>query len=97
MSGFDAKLPVTHEAIRALGSRDDAEALVILAAVAAVDDQFLRRTAVEMIGRHPRGRELGAIILNAFCDPSEYVVRTACDVVKECHNLAGDFRGVLRG
>jgi HEAT repeat protein len=83
MSGFDAKLPVTHEAIQALGSRDDAEALVTLAAVAAVDDQFLRRTAVEMIGRHPHGRKLGAIILNALRDPSEYVVRTACDVVEE--------------
>jgi HEAT repeat protein len=83
MSGFDAKLPVTHEAIRALGSRNDAEALVTLAAVAAVDDQFLRRTAVEMIGRHPHGRELGAIILNALRDPSEYVVRTTCDVVEE--------------
>ncbi|MEH2586984.1 HEAT repeat domain-containing protein [Bradyrhizobium sp. AZCC 1721] len=92
MSSFDAKLPVNHEAIRALGSRNDAEALVTLAAVAAVDDQFLRRTAVEMIGRHPRGRELGAIILSALRDPSGYVVRTACDVVeawslKEAHAL----------
>jgi len=92
MSGFDVKLPITHEAIRALGSRNDAEALVTLAAVAAVDDQFLRRTAMEMIGRHPRGRELSAIILNALRDPSEYVVRTACDVVgewslREAHDL----------
>jgi hypothetical protein len=92
MSSFDAKLHGNHEAIRALGSRNDAEALVTLAAVAAVDDQFLRRTAVEMIGRHPRGRELGAIILSALRDPSEYVVRTACDVVeawslKEAHAL----------
>jgi HEAT repeat protein len=92
MSGFDAKLLVTHEAIQALGSRDDAEALVTLAAVAAVDDQFLRRTAVEVIGRHPHGRELSAIILNALRDPSEYVVRTACDVaeewsLKEAHDL----------
>lgn len=83
MSDFDAKLPVTHEAIRTLGSREDAEALVTLAAVAAVDDQFLRRIAVEVIGRHPRGRELSAVILNALRDPSEYVVRTACDVVEE--------------
>jgi len=92
MSGFDAKLPVTYEAIRALGLRNDAEALVTLAAVAAVDDQFLRRTAVEIIGRHPRGRELGTVILSALHDPSEYVVRTACDVVekwslREAHDL----------
>lgn len=92
MSGFGAKLPVTHEAIRALGPRNDAEAWVILAAAAALDDQFLRRTAVEMIGRHPRGRESSAIILNALCDPSQYVVRTACDVVaewglREAHDL----------
>ena len=35
MPGFDAKLPITHETIRAFGSRNDAEALVTLAAVAA--------------------------------------------------------------
>ena len=92
MSGFEAELPVTHEAIRALGSRNDAEALISLAALAAVDDQFLRRTAVETIGLHPRGRELGAVILSALRDPSEYVVRTACNVVEgwsllEAHDL----------
>ena len=92
MSGFDAKLPATHEAIRALGPRNDAEALVALAAAAALDDQFLRRTAVEIIGHHLRGRELSTIILNGLRDPSQYVVRTACDVVaewglKEAHDL----------
>lgn len=72
---------MTHEFIRELGSRDDAEALKALADTAEVDDAFLRRTAVETIGRHPRGHELAAIILRAFRDPSDYVVRTACEVV----------------
>jgi HEAT repeat protein len=92
MPAFDAKLPITHETVRALGSRSDAEALKALAATAAVDDQFLRRTAVEVIGRHPQGHELRACILSALGDPSEYVVRTACEVVEhwrllEAHDL----------
>jgi HEAT repeat protein len=71
----------THEAIRELGSGETAEALAVLAESAALDDQFLRRTAIEAIGHHPQGRELRNIILRAFGDPSEYVVRTACEVV----------------
>jgi hypothetical protein len=78
-----AKLPATHEAVRNLVSRDDAVVLNALADAAAVNDQFLRRTAIEVIGRHPRGRELSAIILGALGDTSGYVVRTACDVVAQ--------------
>jgi hypothetical protein len=37
---------------------------------------------LEVIGFHARGRELQAVVLNAICDSSEYVVRTACDVVE---------------
>ena len=77
------RLPTTHEAVRELGSREDAAALEILAGVAAVDDQFLRRTALEIIGKHPHGRDLGAVILSALGDPSEYVARTACEVVEQ--------------
>jgi hypothetical protein len=84
--------PMTHEVIRELEFREDAETLKALAQAAASDDQFLRRTAMEVIGRHPQGRELRTIILSAFGDPSEYVVRTACDVValwglNEAHEL----------
>lgn len=73
--------PISYESIRELASREDAGALNELAKVAALEDQFLRRMAIEVIGRHPQGRELHAIILNALRDPSEYVVRTACEVV----------------
>jgi HEAT repeat protein len=72
--------PITHEAIRELELRDDTEALEILARAAALEDQFLRRTAIETIGRHPKGRQLETTILKALGDPSEYVVRTACEV-----------------
>lgn len=82
MSIVGGRLPTTHEAVRELGSREDAAALEILAGAAAVDDQFLRRTALEVIGRHPQGRELRALILGALGDPSEYVTRTACEVVE---------------
>jgi HEAT repeat protein len=78
-----AKLPATHEAVRNLVSREDAVALNSLADAAAANDQFLRRTAIEVIGRHPRGRELSAIILGALGDSSGYMVRTACDVVAQ--------------
>ena len=83
---------MTHEVIRELGSRDDADAMKILAEAAAFDDHFLRRTAMEAIGRHPRGRDLRTVILKALGDPSEYVVRTACEVVAgwelaEAHDL----------
>jgi HEAT repeat protein len=75
--------PISHEGIRELASREDAGALDELAEAAAVEDQFLRRTAIEVIGRHPQGRELRAIILSALGDPSGYVVRTACEVVAQ--------------
>jgi HEAT repeat protein len=83
MPAPSSPLPTTHEAIRDLASRDDTESLKTLAEAAAVGDQFLRRTAIEAIGRHPRGRALQVIILGALKDPSAYVVRTACDVVAE--------------
>jgi hypothetical protein len=84
--------PNTHEVIRELASQDDAGALNALAEAAVVEDQFIRRTAMEGIGRHPPGREFRAIILSALRDPSEYVVRTACEVVaqwelNEAHEL----------
>jgi hypothetical protein len=87
-----ARPPITHEVIRELASQEDAGALNALAEAAAAEDQFIRRTAVEVIGRHPRGRELRAIILSAIRDPSEYVVRTASEVVaqwelSEAHEL----------
>jgi HEAT repeat protein len=74
---------MTHEAVRELASQEDAGALKALAEAAAVEDQFVRRTAMEVIGRHPQGRELRAIILNALRDPSEYVMRAACEVVAQ--------------
>jgi len=76
-------LPTTHDAIRELGSREDAAALQALINAAAASDQFLRRTALEVIGRHPQGRDLRSIVLRAFADSSEYVVRTACGVVEQ--------------
>jgi HEAT repeat protein len=81
MSMPDTRLPTSHEAIHELKLRENAEALKALASAAKSSDQFLRRTAVEVIGRHPRGREPQAIILDALTDTSGYVVRTACDVI----------------
>jgi HEAT repeat protein len=88
----EAELPPPHQAVRELASRADATTLRALADAAIADDQFLRRTAIEVIGSHPRGRELAAIVLSAFLDSSEYVVCTACDVVarwelNEAHDL----------
>jgi HEAT repeat protein len=87
-----AILPTAHEAVRNLASREDAVALNALADAAAVNDQFLPRTAIEVIGRHRRGHQLSAIIVGALGDSSGYVVRTACDVVaqwklSEAHDL----------
>jgi len=72
---------LTHDSIRAVLSRDDAEALMVLREACANSDHFIRRTAIEIIGRHPGGQALRAIVLKALADPSEYVVRTACEVV----------------
>jgi HEAT repeat protein len=80
---YTGKLPSAHVAVRDLASREDSEALNALADAAAASDQFLRRTAIEAIGRNPRGRELSAVILRAFGDSSGYVVRTACDIVAQ--------------
>jgi HEAT repeat protein len=80
----NADLPTTHEAIRELVAREDAAALELLTDVAASGDPFLRRTAVEAIGNHPQAGSVHAVILTALTDPSEYVVRTACNVVAKC-------------
>jgi HEAT repeat protein len=86
------KVKSTVTVIPKLALQEDAAALNALANAAGVEDQFIRRTATEAIGRHPDGRELRSIILRALQDPSEYVVRTACDVVarwalQEAHEL----------
>ncbi len=80
---FDTHSPITHEAICKLGLEEDAGALNALAEAATLKDEFIQRTAMETIGRHPQGRELRAVILNALRDPSEYLVRTACEVVAQ--------------
>jgi|SRR5262245_29475526 len=88
-----AASPTTcHETVRGLGSRQDAAALKLLGEAAQASDQFVRQTAIEVIGRHPLGRSSQSAVLNALRDPSEYAVRTACDVVAgwtlwEAHDL----------
>lgn len=72
---------LTHESIRALVLRDDDETLTLLSAACSASDQFIRRSAIETVGRHPRGQELRTSILDALTDPSDYVVRAACEVV----------------
>jgi HEAT repeat protein len=84
--------------LRELGAQDGEEVLGTLARAARVEDQFIRRTAIEVIGRHPRGCELREIILNALGDKSEYVVRTAGDVVakwkfSDAHDLVAALLG----
>jgi HEAT repeat protein len=84
-----------HEFLRQLANRDDQDALMALANAARDTDPFVRRTAVETIGRHPLGRSLQSVILGAIKDPSGYVVRTACEVValwklSEAHELLLD-------
>lgn len=79
-----AKLPTTQEGVRELTFRQDMGALQLLTDVAGSDDEFLRRTAVEVIGNHPQARSLQPVIVKALKDPSGYVVRTACDVVAKC-------------
>ena len=77
-----AQPPIDHEFIRQLRSREDVEALKELARTATIEDQFLRRTMLESIGRHPLGRKLSSNIVDALGDPSDYVVRTACEIVE---------------
>jgi hypothetical protein len=51
-----AAQPITHQVIRELAQHKDAEALDALAQAAPLDDQFSRRTAMEVIGSHRKGR-----------------------------------------
>jgi hypothetical protein len=53
----------------------------MLAEAATCGDQFAWRLAIELIGRHQQGRTLRPIVLNAFADRSDYVVRAACEVI----------------
>ena len=98
ISLFDHPAPMTEELIREIETRDDADALKALVEAASVRDQFLRRIAIEVIGRHPMGRQSANVILGALDDPSECVVRAACDVVarwrlNEAHERVVAFLG----
>ncbi|NPU11909.1 HEAT repeat domain-containing protein [Bradyrhizobium sp. 83002] len=76
-------MSLTHKSICALLTRDDTESLTLLRGAAASADQFIRRTAVEVIGRHASGRNLSDAILRALADQSEYVVRAGCQVIED--------------
>ncbi|WP_316237977.1 HEAT repeat domain-containing protein [Bradyrhizobium sp. SZCCHNR1015] len=76
-------MPFTHESIRALLTRPDAAALALLRDASASADEFIRRTAVEIIGRHASGRNLNDVILRALADQSDYVVRAGCKVIED--------------
>ncbi|MGJ4911339.1 HEAT repeat domain-containing protein [Bradyrhizobium sp. HKCCYLS2033] len=75
--------PLTHGSLRALLTRNGAEALTALREASADPDQFIRRTAIEIIGRHPSGRDLHNVVLSALTDPSEYVVRAGCRIIED--------------
>jgi HEAT repeat protein len=77
----DAPPPTSLEALRELGSRDDACVRKLLAEAAACGDQFVRRMAIEIIGHHSQGLALRGVVLKALGDHSDYVVRTACEAV----------------
>ncbi|MGJ5094902.1 HEAT repeat domain-containing protein [Bradyrhizobium oligotrophicum] len=75
--------PLTHGSLRALLTRNDAVALTTLREAFAGFDQFIRRTAIEIIGRHPSGQDLRDLVLSALTDPSEYVVRAGCKIIED--------------
>ena len=75
------RLLPTIETISALAARNDSEALNMLGEATGASDEFVRRMAVESIGRHALGRSLDKQIVASLQDTSGYVARTACDVV----------------
>jgi hypothetical protein len=76
----EAGTSISYETVKAAAVLPDAAALPLLARYARAHDPYARRMAVEVIGKHPQGRQLTPLILQALNDPSEYVVRTACEV-----------------
>lgn len=75
--------PICWVGFVALGYKDSDKALDALADHLQSEDQYYRRAALEAIGNHPDGRTLEKEILACFRDPSEYVVRQACDTAAE--------------
>ncbi|MCL4691431.1 MAG: HEAT repeat domain-containing protein [Candidatus Hydrogenedentes bacterium] len=71
--------PQCWVAFIALGYRPGGESLRVLAEQLSSPDTHFRRAAVGAIATHPDGRELERDILERLKDPSDQVVREACN------------------
>jgi hypothetical protein len=65
-----SRIPFTHDVIRELASQQDAGALNALAQAAAVEDQFIRRTA---IARMPRDILWAPVGLNSAVNREVFI------------------------
>ena len=65
-------------AIMALAHCDADEALHLLGNLAQSSDTYIRRAAIEAIGRHARGHMAGQLVCKRLEDSSDYIVRSAC-------------------
>ncbi len=68
-------------AFLALSFDDTQEAVQVLVRAAASDDWMIRRLAAEALGEHSRGGAALTALRALLHDPSEYVVRTACEAL----------------
>jgi len=70
-------------AIAALARSSEKDALDCLGELASFPDPYVRRFAIQWIGRHPNGATLARAVIEGLRDPADVVVRTAAWVVTE--------------
>jgi len=71
--------PEAWAACTALAHNPDAEALQVLTNLATHRDWRFRRSALGALAAHPLARTAAPLVVAALSDPSEFVVRTACE------------------
>jgi len=68
-------------ALHALTKHSSLESFNLLKSYTKSSDWRFRRTAIEVLTKHPRANQAIELFIDALSDQSEYVVRTACDSV----------------
>lgn len=75
--------PQAWAAMKALAVKPDKDSLDVLIECTQSEDPYLRRSAVEAIGKHSSGKIAVDIICHLLDDRNSFVIRSACDAAAE--------------
>ena len=92
---LDEEMPVFVVACTALSAKTDISSLKALLSLFENDDPYKRRVVVECLGNHALFYKATDYVLACLDDQSDYVVRTAIDVLVK-HRVAQAHDGIIR-